>query len=69
MAQAVHLIDDHAVDLIGFDVGQEPFERRTLHAATGEAVVVVEFRQADPTLVLVAQDVCFGAFPLGAEGG
>ncbi len=33
-AQAVDLVDDHTVDLASGDVGQQPVQRRPVHAAT-----------------------------------
>ena len=50
-AQPVHLVDHHAVDRAGLDVGQEPFECGPLHVPAREAAVVVASGMADPALL------------------
>ncbi len=65
--EAVDLVDHHAVDLAGPDVGHQALERRTIHVAAGEPAVVVAVRQAHPALGLLAGDVCLGAFALRVQ--
>jgi hypothetical protein len=56
-AQAVNFVDNDRVDLPGFNVGQQPLERRAVHVAAGEAAIVIAVGQADPALGLLAGDV------------
>ena len=66
-AQPVDLVDDDAVDLAGFDVGQQALEGRAVHVAAGEPTVVVALGQAPPALVRLALDVGLGRFSLGVR--
>ena len=52
-AQAVDLVDHHAVDLSGLDVGHQPLQCRPVHVAAGEAAVVVAVGEALPAFVLL----------------
>ena len=53
-AQAVHLVDHHAVDPPGLNVGQEAFDGGPLHVAAGEAAVVVAVGKAGPAFTGLA---------------
>ncbi len=66
-AQAIDLVDDHAIDFARFDVGYQPFERRTFGVAARETSIVVDFGHALPTFGLLALDIGFGRFALGVE--
>ena len=55
--QPVDLVDDDDVDDAALDVAQQPLQRRALHAAAGEAAVVVAVADQDPALALLALDV------------
>jgi hypothetical protein len=66
-AQAVHLVDHHAVDLARLDVGEQPLQGRTFHVAAGEAAVVVTLRQAGPTLLPLAGHERLAGLALGVE--
>lgn len=46
----VHLVDHHAVDVPGLDVGHEALERRAFHVAARVAGVVVFVLNAGPPL-------------------
>ena len=48
-AEPVDLVDDHAVDLAGLDVGQQALQGGAVHVAAGEAAVVVAVGQARPS--------------------
>ena len=50
-AEAIDLVDDHAVDLAGLDVGHEALQGGPVHVAAGEAAVVVAVGQAAPSPV------------------
>src|SRR5579875_1813842 len=65
--QAVHLVDDHAVDLARLDVGQESLERGPLHVAAGKAAVVIAVGQARPALAGLALDERLAGLALGVE--
>ena len=67
-AEAIDLVDDHAVDASGGNVGQKTLQRRPFHVAAGEAAVVVAVGQADPAFVLLAGDIGLGRFALGIQG-
>ena len=56
-AEAIDLVDDHAVDLPGLDVGEEAVEAGPVQSAAAAAAVVVAVGQTGPTLVLLASDV------------
>ena len=43
-AESVDLVDHHAVDPAGFDVGHESSKRGALHVATRESTIVVTIR-------------------------
>lgn len=40
-AQAVDLVDDHAIDFSGTDVIDQRVERRPIHVTAGESAIVV----------------------------
>ena len=65
--QPVDLVDHHAVDPPGPDVGQQPLQRGTLGVAAGESAVVVVLRQADQALALLAGDERLPRFALRIE--
>lgn len=65
--QAIHLIDDDAIDLARLDVLHQPLHGRAIEVAPGEPAIVISIRQTDPPLALLAGDVGLGAFPLGVE--
>src|ERR1700683_3763109 len=67
-AQAVHLVDHHAVDLPRLDVLHEALNAGPLHVAAGKPAIVVAVWQTYPTLVLLAGDVSLGTLPLGVQG-
>ena len=67
-AEAVDLVDDHAVDLACGDVGHEAFQRRAVHVAAGEPAIVVVLGDALPAFVTLGGDVRFSRFSLGIEG-
>lgn len=52
--QPANLFDDHAVDFLGFDVGQELLELWSFERSTGSAVFVAI--GDDPAFVLLASD-------------
>ena len=66
-AQAIDLVDDHAVDFAGVNIGQQAIEGRPIHAAAGEAAIVVVIRQTHPAFVLLAGDERLGRLALGIE--
>ncbi len=66
-AESVDLVDDHAVDLAGFDIGEQSLECRTLHVAARKSTVVVMIGKANPTFVLLAGNVRVGAVALGIK--
>jgi hypothetical protein len=66
-AETVDLVDDHAVDIAGLDVGEQPPEGGSLHVPAGEPTVVVSLGQADPALGFLASDVRLRRLTLGVE--
>ena len=66
-AETIHLVDHHAVDPAGLDVGAQALKSRPVHVAAGEAAIVVVVGQAAPALVPLTGDVGFGRFPLRVE--
>ena len=68
LRQPVDLVDDHAVDLAGLDVGHQASEGRPVDVAAGEPAVVVAVGQAGPALAGLAADVGLARLALGVEG-
>ena len=66
-AQAVHLVDHHAVDQTRFDVGNQSLQGRAVQVTAGEAAVVVGLGKAGPAFVGLALDERLGGLPLGVE--
>jgi len=66
-AEAVDLVDDHAVDLPGLGVFEKPLEDRAFHISAGEPAIVVAIRQALPAFTPLAGDVVLTCLPLGVE--
>ena len=65
--QAIDLVDNHSFNSAGEDMFEELFQSRPLHAATGEAAVVVVFIDGDPTLVLLTLDIGDASLALRIE--
>jgi hypothetical protein len=66
-AEAVDLVHDHAVDLVGFDVGHQPLQGGAVGVAAGEPAVVVPVGVEGPPLAGLAADVRLAGLPLGVE--
>jgi len=47
-AQPIDLVDDHDIDPLGLDIGQQPAQGWPLEGRTGDAAVVVVGGQLDP---------------------
>ena len=67
-AEAIDLVDHHAVDLAGLDVVEQLLERGALDARAAEAAVVVSLGQDLPALVPHRLDVVLRRLALGVEG-
>src|SRR5262249_30090139 len=67
-AEAVHLVDQHAIHLPLGDVGQKVSEGRPVHVGAGKPAVVVVAPQALPAFLLLALDVGLGGGTLGVQG-
>jgi hypothetical protein len=65
--QPIDLIDDHDVDQPLFDVGQQLFERGTLHRRAGKAAVVICGLAQSPAFALLTADVGFTRLALGMQ--
>jgi len=65
--QAIDLVDDHDVDLIGHDVVHEALERRPLHVASGVAAVVITIAYRGPPFGPLAHDVGLPGLALRIE--
>jgi hypothetical protein len=60
-AQAVDLVDHHAVDSAGLHCGQQPGKRGPIHVGAGVAAVVKVLRDQAPAFVPLAGDVSSAA--------
>ena len=65
--QPVDLVDHHDVDRARGDVGEQPLQGRAVHGAARDAAIVVQGRQGDPALVLLAGDERLAGLALGIE--
>jgi len=67
-AEPVHLVDDHAVDLAGLGVGEQPPQCGPVHVGARVAAVVVLRGQRGPTFTRLAANVCLSRVTLGVQG-
>jgi hypothetical protein len=65
--QTVDLVDHHDVDLASFDVGQNPFQCRTVQGTARNAAVVVAIRHQRPAFRLLAGNIGLARLPLRIE--
>src|ERR1019366_7488293 len=65
--QPIDFIDDHDVDQSLFDVGQQLFERRTLHRRAGKAAVIICGLAQPPAFPLLTADVCLTGLALRVQ--
>ncbi|MBV6414927.1 MAG: hypothetical protein OMOMHJEC_02763 [Xanthomonadales bacterium] len=65
--QSVDLVDDHDVDALGLDVGEQAAQARALHVAAREATIVVAIVQRHPAFVALAGDERQAGIALGFE--
>lgn len=66
-AEPVDLVDDHAVDFAGLDVGQQTKHCRSFEVASRVPAVVVTIGKRDPAFLRLAGDVAFRGIPLRIE--
>jgi DNA-binding NarL/FixJ family response regulator len=66
-AEAVHLVDHHAIDLFGLDVGKQAAQGRAVHVGSGVAAVVVLVRHERPALAGLAADEGLAGVALRVE--
>ena len=62
------LVDHHGVNLAVGDVGEQPPQDGPVHVAAGEAAIVIEGGQGNPTFLLLAFDIGLAGFALGVQG-
>jgi hypothetical protein len=60
-------IDHHHLDQPGFDVGQQPLQRRPFQRAARKAAIVVAVAQRPLALRLLAHDIGLAGLALGSE--
>ena len=65
--QAVDLIDDDDVDLLGPDLRQQPLQRRAVERGAGERAVIVAVVDQAPALMRLALDVGLAGLALRVE--
>ena len=65
--EAVHFVNDHAVDVPCLDVGHQVGQCGAFDVPAAEPAVVVVGGQAGPTVSLLALDVRLASFPLSVE--
>ncbi len=63
----VDFVDDHGIDLSGFDILPKPYERRTVGVAAAVSAVIVMFRQTRPAVGFLAGDKVFSRLALGVQ--
>ena len=66
--QAVDLVDDDDVDLLGPNLLEQRLQGRALQRGAGEAAIVEAVRDQAPALMRLALDIGLAGFALGVEG-
>ena len=62
--QPVDLVDDHDIDALCRDVGEQPLQSRPTHRRAGEPAVIITCAQAHPAFVALAGDKGLAGFAL-----
>ena len=65
--QPIDLVDDHDIDLAGFDVGEQAPERRPVHRPAGIAAIVIGCSERAPAFALLALHIGFAGLALGIQ--
>ena len=65
--QAVDLVDDHDVNLVGNDVRHQAFQSRAFHVAARVTTIVVVIAHRQPALSALADDIGLACLALGIQ--
>lgn len=63
-SRCTSLIDDDGMDLAGFDIGQQVFQRWPVQTSASELAIVVAVGEVTQPWLRLTQDIGFGALSL-----
>jgi len=66
-AQAIHLIYNDAIDVVGVDIFEQLLESRAVEISAGKAAVIIMSGDQGPAQMLLAFDIRFAGLTLGVQ--